>query len=65
MVAPLSAVMLLLAPVSFTLLQQLGDVPAPDFGRNFSFNASREANMNGDFVLSATPGSHMEDFPHS
>ena len=45
------------------LLQAMGAVP--DFGRNFSFNASTLPNMNGEFVLSATPGSDMEKFPAS
>jgi hypothetical protein len=34
---------------------------APDFGPGF--NASSQPNMNGDFVLSATPGSDMSKFP--
>ena len=53
--------MLLLAPL---ILQQATAV-VPDFGKNFSFNASTLPNMNGEFVLSDTPGSHMEYFPKS
>ena len=35
----------------------------PDFGPDF--NASKLPNMNGDFVLSSTPGSDMSKFPES
>eukprot|EP01050_Picozoa_sp_SAG11_P020382 SAG11_NODE_3426_length_2455_cov_1.512309_1_plen_339_part_10 len=35
----------------------------PDFGP--TFNASKLGNMNGDFVLSQTPGANMSKFPKS